>query len=167
MLTPARTRQTILYSLSLLIALFGFSTSANGAPRHHDPAAAGKPKTCTLKTFDVAPTAVNGEDFGNLQCSRPFGRGVQHNTSTFTLTGPTTGKYMGSSRMFFATGTVRAKFALDITISGSSITFSGTAKVIGGTGSYKGITGSAKLKGSSTDGGTHSTITETIRVKLP
>jgi hypothetical protein len=162
-----RTHRTMLYGLSAVIATFGFSSLGHAMASHHGAVAAAKTSTCTLKTADVAPTAINDEDFGTLECSRPFGTGVQHNTATQSPTSLTTGTLKGESRLFFKTGTVCATFSMHYTISGSSIAYAGTAKVTGGTGTYKGISGSAKLTGSSADGGTHGTTTEKITVKLP
>ena len=155
----ARIHATLLCSVSLVLATFIFAGAAH--------AARTQTTVCTLKTFDLTPTAIRGEDFGVLKCPRSLGAGVQHNTSILTPTSATTGRFKGSSTLYFSRGTVRSRFTLRYTISASRIAFSGTARVTGGTAAFKGIRGSAKLAGSSRDGGSHSTITERIRVRLP
>jgi hypothetical protein len=136
---------------------------AHAAPGH---AAAAKHASCTLKTVDLNPTAINDEDFGTLKCSGPLGAGVQHNTATLAPTSATEGTLKGRSTLYFATGTVTAKFSLKYTLNGATITFGGMADVAGGTGAYKKIKGSAKLQGSSQDGGTHGTMTQKITFTL-
>lgn len=162
-----RARRLMLYGLAVVICSLGFSGLALATSGHGRAPRTTKKSSCTLRTVDLAPTAIHGEDFGTLTCTRPFGAGVQHNISTLSPTSPTTGRLRGSSTLFFNTGTVRATFSLRYTISGSSIAYVGTARVSGGTGAYRGIGGSVKLAGSSPDGGTHGTITERIKVKLP
>jgi len=163
----ARIREALLGSVSLALATLIVAGAAHASQTQRGTSAAVTTGVCTLKTFDLTPTAIRGEDFGVLKCPRWLGRGVQHNRSILTPTSATTGTLKGSLTLYFSRGTVRSRFALRYTISGSTITFSGTAKVTGGTAAYKGITGSAKLAGSSTDGGSHSTITERIRVRRP
>ncbi len=155
----AHIRATLLCGVALVLATLVLAGAAH----------ASRPQqtVCTLKTFDLTPTAIRGEDFGVLKCPRSLGAGVQHNTSILTPTSATTGTFKGASTLYFSRGTVRSRFTLRYTISASRITFSGTAKVTGGTAAFKGIKGSAKLTGTSRDGGTHSTITERIRVRLP
>jgi hypothetical protein len=165
--TLTRTRRTMAYGVAVAVAVLGFSGIASATSSTRGAAAAAKTGTCTLKTVDIAPTAVNGEDFGMLKCPAPFGKGVQHNTGRLTPTSATTGTLKGSSRLYFETGSVRATFSLKYELSGGKLILAGTAKVVGGTGAFKGITGSVKLTGSSLDGGTHATITEKIKVKLP
>jgi hypothetical protein len=130
------------------------------------PVRAGKPAICSLKTVDAAPTAIDAEDYGSLRCSGPFGRGVQHNTGKLSPTSATEGTLKGTSTLYFDNGTVRASFSVAYTLNGPSITYGGTATVLGGTGAFKGITGSARLQGSSTDGGTHGSMTEKISYSL-
>jgi hypothetical protein len=162
-----RIRGTLLGGISLTLATLIVAGAAHASPTPRATSAAVTTDVCTLKTFDLTPTAIRGEDFGVLKCPRWLGPGVQHNTSILTPTSATTGTLKGASTLYFSRGTVRSRFTLRYTISGRTITFSGTAKVTGGTGAFKRITGSAKLAGSSQDGGSHSTITERIRVRRP
>ena len=157
--TLTRMRRTMLYGLAVVIAAAGLTgvAQASAAPR----------SVCTLKSVDIAPAAVHGEDFGVLKCPKPFGAGVQHNTGILSPTSATTGTLKGTAELFFAKGSVRARFSLSYKISGSAIAYGGTAKVVRGTGAFKGISGSAKLKGASADGGTHGKMTLDIRAKLP
>jgi hypothetical protein len=165
--TLTRTRGMLLCGLLAALVTVAVASVAHAASSHRATSAATRTSVCTLKTFDLTPTAIRGEDFGVLNCARPFGRGVQHNTSVLSPTSATTGTLKGSSTLFFARGTVRARFALNYTISGSTIRFAGAAKVTGGTGTFKGVTGTGTLAGSSTDAGAHSLITERVKLKLP
>jgi hypothetical protein len=153
-----RSRTAALAAISF--ASLGLTTAAPGQ------AAAMKTATCTLNTVDLNPTATDDEDFGTLRCSGPFGAGVQHNTAKLQPTSATQGTLAGQAQLFFATGSVTAKFKLSYTLSGPALTFGGTAKVVRGTGAFKHVTGSAKLQGSSQDGGTHGTMTEKITFRL-
>ena len=145
---------------TFLVAALGLGISAQAESRD------GKRATCSLKTVDADPAAINAEDFGVLKCSGPFGKGVQHNTGTLSPTSPTEGTLKGTSTLYFDEGTVRAAFSISYTLDGANITYGGTAKVRGGTGAFEGITGKAKLEGSSSDGGTHGSMTERITYSL-
>jgi hypothetical protein len=159
-----RTRTTIVLAL---IATLGLSGLAMSSDRDSGAKKRTTKHSCTLKTVDLNPSAINGEDYGTLKCSRPFGRGVQHNQWVLKPETATTGKLDGHSTLYFNRGTARAKFLLDYEISGSTIHYYGDAEVTGGTGAFKGITGKAKLDGVSHDSGTHGTMTEKVKVQLP
>ena len=146
---------------TVLVASVGLGATAQAESRE------GKKATCSLKTVDAAPTAINAEDFGVLKCSGGLGEGVQHNTGKLSPTSATEGTLKGNSTLFFDEGTVRATFSISYTLDGANITYGGTAKIRGGTGAFKGISGKAKLKGSSSDGGTHGSMTEKITYRLP
>jgi hypothetical protein len=156
--TPSRIKTAAV--ATVLVGALGLGVTAQAEPRE------AKRATCSLKTIDAAPTAMNAEDFGVLKCSGPFGEGVQHNTGKLSPTSATEGTLKGNSTLFFDEGTVRARFSISYTLDGANITYGGTAKVLGGTGAFKGITGKAKLKGSSSDGGTHGSMTEKITYSL-
>ena len=157
--SPIRIRATLLCGLAAALATLAVAATATAGER-------ARTFTCKLRTFDLTPTAIRGEDFGTLRCPG-LGRGVQHNTSILTPTAATTGVLNGTSTLYFARGTVRARFKLRYAIEGSTIRFAGTARVVRGTAAYQGVTGSATLVGVSTDTGAHSRITERITVKVP
>ena len=116
--------------------------------------------TCTLQLQTLAPPGASGEDFGTVNCSSTFGKGVQHDTLTVTPTSPTTATVTGPFKQFFDRGTIHGtiKLTASATTAGA-VTYTGTAKISGGTGAYKRVRGSAKVECSSQDGGTHTRCT--------
>src|SRR3982751_3456503 len=69
--------------------------------------------TCKLKLFATipqpAPTAAN---YGSTNCGKPFGFGVQKDSSTVTRSSLTTGVFEGPWKMFFDTGTIKGTFKI-------------------------------------------------------
>jgi len=120
--------------------------------------------TCSLKLFATipqpAPTAAN---FGTTNCRKPFGFGVQKDSSTVTRTSLTTGVFEGPFKMFFDTGTIKGTFKIAFvttlgppvppsplpTIAG--VVYTGTVAVTGGTGAWRRIRGSGSVTGTSPD----------------
>ena len=69
--------------------------------------------TCTFKIYNQTPTQLSGFAFGYVNCSEPFGRGVQSSTYRATVnakTGAATNK--GSYKNWFDDGTVHGTFSL-------------------------------------------------------
>ena len=106
------------------------------------------------------------ENFGTLTCSLPFGKGVQHDTSTVTRTSPTAGSFAGGVKLFFNTGTLRGTYRSSFTVANRTIAYTGTLKISSGTGEFQGVTGKGTLTGTSTDG-LHSAIVERLTLKIP
>ncbi len=106
------------------------------------------------------------ENFGTLTCSRPFGTGVQHDTSTVTPTSPTAGSFAGGVKLFFNTGTLRGTYRSSFTVASKTIAYAGTLKISSGTGEFQGVTGKGTLTGTSTDA-LHSAIVERLTLKIP
>lgn len=106
------------------------------------------------------------ENFGTLTCSVPFGRGVQHDSSTVTRTSTTSGSFAGGVKLFFNTGTLRGTFKSSFTVANKTITYAGTLKISSGTGDFQGVTGKGTLTGTSTDA-VHSAIVERLTLKIP
>ena len=106
------------------------------------------------------------ENFGTLTCSVPFGKGVQHDTSTVTRTSNTAGTFAGGLKPFFNTGTLRGIYKASFTVANRTITYTGTMKISSGTGDFQGVTGKGTLTGTSTDA-VHSAITERLALKIP
>ena len=120
--------------------------------------------TCSLKLFATipqpAPTAAN---FGTTNCRKPFGVGVQKDSSTVTRSSLTTGVFEGPFKMFFDTGTIKGTFKISFvttlgppvapsplpTIAG--VVYTGTVSVTGGTGAWRRIRGSGTVTGTSPD----------------
>ena len=116
--------------------------------------------TCKLKLFATipqpAPTAAN---FGTTNCGKPFGFGVQKDSSTVTRSSLTTGVFEGPFKMFFDTGTIKGRFRISFvttlaaagragplpTIAG--VVYTGTVSVTGGTGAWRRIRGSGTVTG--------------------
>jgi hypothetical protein len=120
--------------------------------------------TCKLDLFATipqpAPTAAN---FGSSSCGKPFGFGVQKDSSTVTRSSLTTGVFEGPFKMFFDTGTIKGTFKISFvttlappvppatlpTIAG--VVYTGTVKVTGGTGAWRRIRGGGSVTGTSPD----------------
>ena len=127
-------------------------------------AAAVKPKkvTCTRQLQTVS-TATN-ENYGTVNCGRPFGKGVQHTPRiTVTPTSPTTATGSGAFKRYFDAGAIRgtAKISSTTDVTGG-VTYTGTAKLTGGTGAYKNVRGSATFTCTSQDRGLHATCKEKL-----
>jgi hypothetical protein len=117
---------------------------------------------CTFHLQTLAPPGASGEDFGTIDCAS-FGKGVQHDALTVTPTSPTTATVTGPFKQFFDTGTMHGTIKLTASATAAgAVTYTGTAKVSGGTGAYRHVRGSAKVEGSSSDGGTHTTSTAKV-----
>src|SRR5436305_7145542 len=144
------------------------------------PASAAQAKTrtvvCKLDLFATipqpAPTAAN---YGSTNCGKPFGFGVQKDSSTVTRTSLTTGVFTGPFKMFFDTGTIKGTFKISFvttlappvppsplpTIAG--VAYTGTLTVTGGTGAWRRIRGGGTLTGTSPDA-KRTSLTETLKL---
>ena len=139
--------------------------------------AATRKITCQLDLFATipqpAPTAAN---FGRTSCGKPFGVGVQKDSSTVTRTSLTTGVFEGPFKMFFDTGTIKGTFKISFvttlappvppatlpTIAG--VVYTGTVAVTGGTGAWRRIRGSGTVTGTSPDA-KRTALTETMTLR--
>ena len=116
--------------------------------------------TCALALQTLAPPGASAEDFGTVNCSSVFGKGVQHDTVTVTPTSQTTATVTGPFKQFFDTGTIHGTVALTANATSAGVvTYRGMARISGGTGAFRHVRGSAKVECSSPDGGTHNTCT--------
>lgn len=151
----SRTRKAALIGLSSAIAL---ATAAVPAP-----AATKKPKakkvTCNVVLFATikqpAPTAGN---YGSAKCSRPFGRGVQEDTSTVKRSSPTSGTLTGPFRMSFDRGTIKGTFSIAFvtmlapaTYAITGVLYKGVLRITKGTGAYRKVRGTGTVTGASPD----------------
>jgi hypothetical protein len=151
------TRRAAIVSLASVVAMAGATAPAA-------PAASKQPRkkttdiACALTLFATirqpAPTAAN---FGSAKCSRPFGSGVQQDSSKTIRTSPTAGSFSGPFKMFFDRGTIKGTFTINfVTILSSTyqitgVTYRGTLKVTGGTAAYRKVRGTGTVAGSSPD----------------
>lgn len=138
------------------------SVVAVGATAGPAGSAAAKKKTksisCALTLFATikqpAPTAAN---FGPAKCTRPFGTGVQQDSSKTTRTSLTAGSFTGPIKLFFDRGTIRGTFkiAFVTTLSAqyqiTGVTYQGTLKITGGTAAYRRVRGTGTVTGTSPD----------------
>ncbi len=172
MYTSSRLRGPALKALVAITAA-GAATMALPAVA---PAATRK-ITCKLDLFATipqpAPTAAN---FGRTSCGKPFGVGVQKDSSTVTRTSLTAGVFEGPFKMFFDTGTIKGTFKIAFvttlgppvspstfpTIAG--VVYTGTVKVTGGTGAWRRIRGNGTVTGTSPDA-KRTALTETMTLR--
>jgi hypothetical protein len=149
----ARTRSAVIVCLSGAVAATGmFAAGGSGATKKT------KTITCALTLFATikqpSPRATN---FGPAKCSKPFGTGVQQDSSKTTRTSPTAGSFTGPFKLFFDRGTIRGRFTISFvtTLSASyritAVTYKGTLKVTGGTAAFRRVRGTGSVAGSSAD----------------
>lgn len=168
---PARRRTLRLLSMSALVAALSVAALTTVAPAVGKiPARAAKTKniTCNLTLFAIipqpAPTAAN---VGTTTCTKPFGSGVQQDSSVTTRTSPTTGFFTGPFKMFFNDGTIKGTFKIvyKTTLNAAyklvAVNYTGTLRVRFGTGRFKQVKGTGTLTGISLD-----TIKTALRYKL-
>lgn len=125
-----------------------------------------KKVTCHIMLIQQhAPSAsAPGEDFGIVNCSGPFGKGVQHDTFTLMPKTQTSGNALLKFKAFFDTGTVsgvwRATYQF---ISATTATFT-QRKVewTRGTGAFKNVKGTGS--GTGLLNGNLGTITQTLSI---
>jgi hypothetical protein len=159
MTTSSRLRGAGLKSLAALIAASAIVAL---------PASAAQAKTrritCKLDLFATIPQpAPSAANFGTTKCGRPFGSGVQKDSSTVTRTSLTTGVFTGPFKMFFDTGTIKGTFKISfVTTLGlpippstayriTGVSYTGTLKVTGGTGAWRRLRGTGTIVGTSPD----------------
>lgn len=151
----SRTRKVALVGLSIAVAL----TAAAGPA----PAATKKAKarnvTCSLVLFATikqpAPTAGN---YGSAKCGKPFGRGVQEDSSRVKRTSPTSGTFTGPFKMSFDRGTIKGTFSIafvtmlaPVTYAITGILYKGVLRITKGTGDYRKVRGTGTVTGASPD----------------
>jgi hypothetical protein len=148
------------------------STATTPTTTTTTPAKTTKPTSTTKQVKCKAALVATqlpiaaAENFGTLTCSVPFGRGVQHDTSTVARTSATSGSFAGGVKLFFNTGTLRGTYKSSFTVADKTITYTGTLKISSGTGDFQGVTGKGTLTGTSTDA-IHSAIIERLALKIP
>lgn len=138
---------------ALALALVPATSGAKSAPT--------KVK-CTANVVNHdAPAGATGDYFGFISCGHGVGSGVEYIHANQTISSTVTAA--GSTRAWFDTGTISAKFNASgpFTTSGP-ITLTGTAKVTGGTGKYKGAKGTATVNCTTPDLGKTLACAETI-----
>jgi len=151
----ARTQIAAVVGLSSVVAATGV-IAAPGAS-----AAAQRKQTnisCALTLFATikqpAPTAAN---FGPARCAKPFGTGVQQDSSTTTRASLTTGSFAGPFKLFFDRGTIKGRFRISFvtTLSPANqitgVTYKGTLRITGGSAAYRRVRGTGTVTGESPD----------------
>ena len=114
--------------------------------------------TCDLVLYATipqpAPTAAN---FGSADCGKPFGHGVQEDSSTVTRTSLTTGSFTGPFKMYFDRGSVSGTYTMSFvttlspTFQITNVDYEGTLTVTAGTGKNKHVRGTGTITGNSKD----------------
>lgn len=150
----ARTRTAVIVNLSSVVAIAGAGPPAVSAQSKKKT----KNISCALTLFATikqpAPTAAN---FGPAKCSRPFGTGVQQDSSNTTRTSLTTGFFSGPFKLFFDRGTIKGTFRIEFVTMLSAqyqitgVIYKGTLKVRGGTAAYRRVRGTGTVTGTSPD----------------
>gem|GEM_PF-3435416 len=152
----SRTRGAALVALSCVVATAGVAAPASSATKKKKKT---KNVTCNLVLFATikqpAPTAAN---FGSTSCGRPFGTGVQQDSSKTMRTSLTSGSFTGPFKLFFDQGTVSGTFTIGFvttlapaTYAITGVTYKGTLKLTKGTGSFRNVRGTGTVAGTSPD----------------
>jgi hypothetical protein len=95
---------------------------------------------------------VSGLGFATLNCSKPFGAGVQKAINRSSVVGSTI-DVTGRFRNYYDGGTEFGTLKLSGKLSGGAITASGPVTIKGGTGAYKDIKGTGKATCTTKDAG--------------
>jgi uncharacterized membrane protein len=151
----SRTRKAALIGLSSAIALTAAVVPAPAATKK----AKARKVTCNLVLFATikqpAPTAGN---YGSAKCSKPFGRGVQEDSSTVKRTSLTSGTFTGPFKMSFDRGTIKGTFSIafvtmlaPVTYAITGVLYKGVLKITKGTGAYRKVRGTGTVTGTSPD----------------
>ena len=127
----------------------------------------GKTVKCNIVNFQQhAPSASGpGDDFGFINCSGPFGKGVQYDTFTLAPKTMTSGNAELKFKAYFNTGTVSGiwKATYQFTSTTTAIFTQKHVTWTGGTGAFKGVkatgSGTGMLDGKT--GHVHQTLTLT------
>jgi hypothetical protein len=138
------------------LALIGCSGAALGAVSAGGVAA--KPATqrtkvsCTAQAYNVSAPSLSGLALAVVDCSKPFGAGVQKATNTTSVVGSTL-NVTGTFKNFFDNGTNHGTIKLTGKLTSGTITASGPLTITGGTGRYNHIKGKGKATCTTSDAG--------------
>ena len=127
------------------------TTPTKTTPTPVKPSSTTKKVTCKATLIAVITPIDNSENFGNVKCPAPFGKGVQHDSAKIARPTPTTGTFDGSFKLFFNEGTLRGTYKWSFTAAGGKATYDGTLKVSSGTGDFLGVKGTGTITGASDD----------------
>ncbi len=106
--------------------------------------------SCTATAYNVDFPKLSGLAFGQLNCTKPFGAGVQQAHNTASITGSTV-TVTGSFKNYFDAGTDSGRLKLSGPFASGAVTVKGTATLTGGTGAYKHIKGTGPVTCTTTD----------------
>lgn len=96
---------------------------------------------------------LSGLAFAQLNCTKPFGAGVQRARNTTAIVGGSTVNLSGSFKNFFDDGTDSGTVKLSGPFGTGAITVRGSVTTTGGTGAYKHIKGKGSVTCTTTDTG--------------
>jgi hypothetical protein len=159
-------RKSLLAGAIAIVGVLAVGVPVVGAAASTTATSSGATKiTCTFKIYNQTPTQLSGFAFGYVNCSKPFGTGVQSSTYRATVnakTGATTNK--GAYKNWFDTGTTHGTFSLrGQYTSPTAATFKGTFTITGGTGAFKATKATGTLTCSTTNAGATTTCTSVLR----
>ena len=159
-------RKSLLAGAIAIAGVLAVGVPVAGAAASTAATSSGATKiTCTFKIYNQTPKQPSGFAFGYINCSEPFGNGVQSSTYRAPVnakTGAATNK--GSYKNWFDAGTVHGTFSLRGQFtSPTAARFKGTFTITGGTAAFKGTKAQGTLTCSSTNAGATSTYTSVLR----
>jgi hypothetical protein len=127
-------------TVACAITVVAVGLLAPGADGHVHKAKHSKSVTCDMNIrIQSFPTAsAPGEDFGFVDCSGPFGRGVQYDTFTLTPKTSTTGTAELRFKAYFDNGTVSGVWNATYQFTSATTgVFDQTVTWTSGTGDFK------------------------------
>jgi hypothetical protein len=108
--------------------------------------------SCTATAYNVDFPQLSGPALAQLNCTKPFGAGVQLAHNTTTIVGSTV-NVSGSFKNFFDDGTDSGTVKLSGPFGTGAITATGSVTITGGTGAYKHIKGKGAVTCTTPDAG--------------
>jgi hypothetical protein len=148
----------------LLIGSTGVLVAASGgAAVVAKPSAKKVQLRCTATAYGVDFPNLSGRAFAQLNCTKPFGAGVQRSRTTATIVGSTV-NVSGSFKNFFDDGTASGTIKMSGPFSTGAITVKGSVTSTRGTGAYRHIKGKGPVTCTTTDAGKtfHCTVKGTV-----
>jgi hypothetical protein len=119
--------------------------------------------SCTSTAYGVDFPKLSGLAFAQVNCTKPFGVGVQRARTTATIVGSTV-NVSGSYKNFFDDGTQSGTVKMSGPFGTGAITVKGSVTSTRGTGAYKHINGKGSVTCTTTDAGKtfHCTVKGTV-----
>lgn len=108
--------------------------------------------SCTATAYNEAYPKLSGLALAQLECTKPFGAGVQRARNTTTIVGSMV-HVNGTFKNFFDDGTNSGTVKMNGPLAQGALTVKGSVTITSGTGVYKHIKGTGPVTCTTTDTG--------------